>query len=283
MTRITTTRRQFLKGGLLVTGAACLPMGCMSGATSPKPAVGLQLYTLRDMMAKSVPDTLKLVADTGYSEVEFAGYYEHSAKDIKAMLDKYGLQAPSCHVPLDMINASIDQVIDNALEIGHKYIVMPYLTQEQRGTSIKTYYDLVEQLSTAGEACKKAGITFAYHNHDFEFQVTDGEVPYDVLLNNIDPDVMAMELDLYWTVKAGKDPLDYFAAHPGRFKLFHVKDLAENGEFADVGKGTIDFARIFAKNAESGVEHFFVERDMTDDKIRTISQGYQATSRLLSK
>ncbi len=274
-------RRQFVKLGAAGLGLAMAP-GFAFAQAKPEIRVGLQLYTLRDMMAVSVPAVLKLVAAVGYKELEFAGYFNHSTKEIRKIIDGEGLSAPSAHIPLDTFrNDGIEKVIDTAMEVGHKYVVIPYLTEQQRGTTIDVYKKLAEECNVWGEACNKQGLKLAYHNHDFEFKVTDGVEPYDVLLNEVDADKMAMEMDLFWMSKAGKDPLAYFAKYPGRFKLWHVKDKDAEGQFADVGTGTIDFARIFAASQQAGVEHRFVERDQTQDKLKTIQQGYKAVSALL--
>lgn len=283
------SRRQFIKlsSGLLAAMSAPTVLAhshsdekgrMMNGMHNS--AVGLQLYTLRDIMKVSVPATLKLVADVGYSEMEFAGYFDHSAKEIKQLLDENGLTAPSAHIQLDAFDTNLQQILDDAQTVGHKYLVVPWLSEAQRGTGIATYQALADKLNTIGEACKKEGITLAYHNHDFEFEVRDGKTPLDVLITQTDPNLVAMELDLYWTVKAGKNPVDYFKQYPGRFKLWHVKDMAEDGSFADVGTGTINFKEIFAHGKLAGIEHKFVERDQTTDRIATIEQGFKAVSKL---
>ena len=275
-------RRQFVKLGAAGAGLLMAP-GFAFGQAKAETRVGLQLYTLRDMMAVSVPAVLKLVSGVGYKELEFAGYFGHSPKEIRKIVDGEGLSAPSAHIPLDMFRKEgINKVIETALEVGHKYVVIPYLTEEQRGTTIDVYKKLAEECNKWGDACNRQGLKLAYHNHDFEFHVTDGVEPYDVLLNEVDADKMAMEMDLFWMFKANKDPLAYFAKHPGRFKLWHVKDMDKQGQFADVGTGTINFAKIFAASKQAGVEHRFVERDQTPDKLQTIQQGYKAVSKLLA-
>lgn len=243
---------------------------------------GLQLYTVRDFMAENVAKTLKMVAKVGYQELEFAGYFEHKPKDLRAILDGEGLTAPSCHLPIEAFDNGTDAIIEAALTMGHQYVVIPYLTEQQRGTSIDTYQKLAARFNQIGEAFHKAGLKFAYHNHDFEFHVTDDQVPYDVLLAQTDPRYVTMELDLFWTIKAKRDPLAYFAKHPGRFPLWHIKDLDSAGNFADVGKGTIDFKAIFAKADVAGLAHAFVEHDAAKDPVGTINQGFQALKALRS-
>jgi sugar phosphate isomerase/epimerase len=272
-------RRYFMKLSSAIVGASLLPGSLAYAADTPSP-VGVQLYTLRDMMAVSVSATLKLVSAVGYKEVETAGYFEQSPKEFRKMLDGEGLRAPSAHIRVDLFDNSLNEVIDTAKEMGHEYVVIPYLTVEQRGTGIDVYKKLAEKCNIWGQACKKSGLQLAYHNHDFEFEMRDGLLPYDVLLQNVDTDLMAMEMDLYWMAKAKQDPLAYFKRYPGRFKFWHVKDMDKEGAFADVGTGLIDFATIFAHGKQAGLEHKIVERDRTDNVVKTLQQGFKAVSAL---
>lgn len=279
-------RRQFLKLSALGLGVAglglsVLPLSAQTNTSVAKVVPGLQLYTLRDLMAKSVADTLKLVAGVGYTQLEFAGYYDQSATQLKKIMDSEGLSAPSAHVPLDVMQKDLDKVIEQALVMGHTYLVLPYLMDTDRKT-IDQYKALAAFLNKAGEKIQAAGMQLTYHNHDFEFIKLSGEVPYDVLLNETDSKLVQMELDLYWVVKAGLSPLELFAKQPGRFPLWHVKDMDKAGGFADVGKGVIDFKPIFAKADAAGLRHAFVERDQTDNRVETIRQGFSALTKLLA-
>lgn len=276
-------RRSMLKLGVGIAAGMAVSslMANPAAAKSANNAVGLQLYTLRDMMEKSVSETLNLVAGVGFNEVEFAGYFGHKASDIKTMLLKAGLTAPSVHVPLDDLRHKLSQVISDAKTIGHHYIVLPWLPAEQRGSHINDYKKLAAEMTGFAKEIKAAGLQMAYHNHDFELQPVTGGLPYDVLLGETDPELVKMELDLYWTVKAGFDPIKLFEQHPGRFAMWHVKDMAKDGAITDVGTGTIDFKAIFAKAALAGVKHKFVEHDDSKNRIQTIRQGYQATRALL--
>ena len=279
-------RRQFLQQSCAgIAGLALLgnPVQALAAGQSSSAAkkTGLQLYTLRDMMEKSVADTLKLVAGVGYGDVEFAGYFGHSAEDIRKLLDANGLSAPSVHVPLDVLRSALPQVIKDAKAIGHHYIVLPWLSEEQRGDSVDNYKKLAVELNGFAKPIKDAGLQLAYHNHDFELLPVKGGVPYDVLLGETDQDLVKMELDLFWAVKAGVDPLKLFAANPGRFPLVHVKDMAKDGAMVDVGTGTIDFKAIFAKAEQAGIRHQFIEHDNSNNRITTIRQGYQALSQVL--
>ena len=289
------TRRQFLGYGaaglasvallsspLFATPAFAVSADSKTTTSGRVGKTGLQLYTVRDLMAEHVAKTLQLVAKVGYQELEFAGYFDYKPKDLRAILDAEGLTAPSCHLPIEAFDQGTDAIIETALTMGHQYVVIPYLTEQQRGTGIDTYQKLAARFNEIGEALQKAGLTFAYHNHDFEFQLTDNQVPYDVLLAQTDPRYVKMELDLFWTIKAKRDPLAYFAKHPGRFPLWHVKDMDKAGQFADVGKGIIDFKTIFAKADAAGLAHAFIEHDATKDPVGTITQGFTTLKSLRS-
>jgi len=234
--------------------------------------IGLQLYTVRGLMRDDVAGTLKQVADVGYKEVEFAGYFDHSPADIKGMLDELGLVSPAVHVGYDLLRDSLDGVLEAAKTIGHQYIVCPWLTPEQR--AMDAYRQHAVFFNEVGAACKAAGIQFTYHNHDFEFEEMDGVIPYDVLLEETDPERVQMELDLFWITKGGHDPLAYFARYPGRFPLCHVKDMTAAGDMVAVGEGTIDFAAIFKQSEQAGLIHYFVEHDNPGDAIQSIQTSY---------
>lgn len=228
--------------------------------------IGVQLYTVRADMAKDFEGSLQKIAVIGYKEVEFAGYYNQSPKDVKGILDRYGLTAPSVHAPLADIQSKLDQTIEAAKIIGHQFLICPYLVDTDRRT-LDDYKRHAETFNRAGEACRKAGIQFGYHNHDFEFQAKDGEkgktLPFDLLLAETDKNLVKIELDLYWISKAGQDPLAYINKHKDRFILFHVKDMdkTEKRGITEVGHGSIDFKTIFAKTPKGAIKHYFVEQD----------------------
>ena len=239
--------------------------------------IGLQLYTVRDMMKANVEDTLAKVAGIGYKEVEFAGYFDRTPAAVRATLDKLGLTSPASHIGYDAIDpAKIAATLDAANTIGNKYIIVAYLVDTQRKT-LDDYKRHAERFNRAGEAAKARGLQFAYHNHDFEFVPLDGKVPYDVLLESTDPSLVKMEMDLYWITFAGSDWSAYFNRWPGRFPLVHVKDSAgaPKHEMRDVGGGSIPFATIFGQRKKGGIEHFFVEHDNPKDPIASITASYQ--------
>ncbi len=237
--------------------------------------VGLQLYTVRDQMKADFEGTLARVAEIGYKEVEFAGYFDHSPADVRAILARHGLSAPSTHIG-DISPEAWKASLDAAHTIGHEYIVVPWIPQEKRMT-LDGWKQVAGDFNRAAAAARDAGIQFAYHNHDFEFPKVDGQVPYDVLLQNTDPKLVQLEIDLYWITKAGQDPLEYFARWPGRVPLVHVKDSAgaPENKMVDVGQGKIDWKRIFAKRDQAGIKHFFVEHDQPPQPFEDIATSYR--------
>jgi len=226
--------------------------------------IGVQLYTVRGEMAKDFEGSLQKVAGIGYKEVEFAGYYNKTPNEVKAILDRHGLSAPAAHAPLTDIQTKLDATIESAKAIGHRFLICPYLDAKDRRT-LDDYKRHAETFNRAGEACHKAGIQFGYHNHDFEFEAKDGKLPFDVLLAETDKNLVKMELDLYWISKAGQNPLAYLEKYPDRFALFHVKEMDNTPKqgITEVGRGVIDFKTIFAKAPRGAIKHYFVEQDTT--------------------
>jgi len=266
-------RRRFLK--LLAGTGLVLSSGIASkfafAASGPKP--GIQLYTARDLMQQDVRSTLQLLAKLGYQELEFAGLYENSAAVVAKWMAELGLSAPAGHVLLKPLLDETNKFLDDAQTLGHRYLVMPYLLEHERSDGLNSYQKIAEQLNVIGERCQAAGVTLAYHNHDFEFANIDNSTPYDVLLTQTDAQLVKMEIDLYWAAKMQVDVLALFKQSPGRFPLWHMKDMAADGNFADLGQGTIDFAPVVAAAGLAGLQHAFVERDMTDDLNTTLKQG----------
>ena len=259
--------------------------------------VGVQLYTVRNAMKSDFDGTIAKVAQIGYQEVEFAGYFDHPANQISAVLKKNGLTAPSCHVGYDVVEQKLAEQIEMSHTIGHKFIVCPWIEEKQRAEP-DGYQRAAELFQKAGEQAHQAGIQFAYHNHTFEFQPSQalgGRLPYDFLLATTDPKYVKMELDLCWISVAGRDPVDYFNKYPGRFPLVHVKDrkqLPKGAEgpttnpdkempsMTEVGGGIIDWKRIFAHSEKAGIQHYFVEHDDPVDAFASITKSYAYLSNL---
>ena len=273
-------RREFVQ----TMAGAGLAIACTGRSRAPRAArldkVGIQLYTVRDQMKADFEGTLAHIAEIGYKEVEFAGYFDHSAADVKAILTRHGLAAPSTHVAFEN-DEKWKAALDTAKTIGHEYIVMPWIPQERRKT-LDDWKNFAQVFNHAAQMAHDAGIQFAYHNHDFEFPKMDGQVPYDVLLQNTDPKLVQLEIDLYWITKAGQDPLAYFSRWPGRVPLVHVKDSAGPPEhkMVDVGQGKIEWKRIFAKREQAGIKHFFVEHDQPPRPFDDIAASYKYLSQL---
>lgn len=272
-------RRDFLTVIGASAGALALPRSLkFPESLSPQP-IGVQLYTVRDFMQRDVENTLRQVAGIGYREVEFAGLFDKEPSKVRGMIDKLGLKSPSSHIPLDRLTKNIQGVVDEVQALGNQYVVCPWIDAALR-TDADSWRRIAASLNRAGESLQRVGLQLAYHNHDFEFQALPSkEIGYDILLAECDPKIVKMEMDLYWITKAGRDPLTYFAKWSGRFPLVHVKDMAGNGTITNVGKGHIDWPKIFAKRREAGIEHFFVENDDAKS-IDDIRVSYEYLSRL---
>ena len=244
---------------------------------------GLALYTVRDAMESDAKTTLQAVADAGYSYLEAAGYndgkfYNMTPGDFKKLLNQLGLKPVSSHQStVTMENA--DAMIADVKAAGFKYFVIPVppmglfnFDRETRTMSMTGgAANLAEIVNTLGKKCHAAGLELLYHNHDFEFHKdSDGIVPIDYLLEHCDPKYVNFQMDLYWVTKAGADPVAYFEKYPGRFKIWHVKDMDEQGRFAPVGNGNINFARILENKKLSGMKYYMVEQDMTFDGLKPL-------------
>lgn len=233
--------------------------------------IGLQLYTVRDQLEKDIPGTLRQVEAIGYREVELYDLYGKTAAEFARLLKEVKLAAPSSHYQTAQVRHGWEKHIEDAKTLGLKYMVHAIVHPEDR-RSLDDYKRLVELFNRAGEQTHRAGIQFCYHNHNFEFKKYGKITAYDYLLHHLDPKLVKMEMDCFWVVHAGHDPVAFFRKYPGRFPLLHIKDLAPGhppthtmdarvGLFEPVGKGTIDWKRIFAAAPQGGMKHFFVEQD----------------------
>jgi sugar phosphate isomerase/epimerase len=276
-----TSRREFLTRsalGLAALGAPAHLFACAGAAEANDrlERIGVQLYTVRSLMEQSVEDTLRQVAAIGYKEVEFAGYFNRDAKALRATLDSWGLSAPAAHVPLeDLSSDRADRVLDDAATLGHRYLIVPWLAPEVRRTA-DDWKRMAQRFNSIGGAVRARGMQFAYHNHEFEFVPVDGQVPMDILLEQSDPGLVKVELDLYWITRAGASISAYFTRWPGRFPTVHVKDSAgaPQHEMRDVGSGSIPFGDIFSQRKQAGIQHFFVEHDNPPQPMETLRNSY---------
>ncbi|CAL1519857.1 sugar phosphate isomerase/epimerase [Chitinophaga sp. MM2321] len=323
-----TSRRSFIQHAGLIAAGMMLP-GCAfttskNGALPKK--IGLQLYTLRDQLDKDVKGTIAKVAEIGYDEVETFYGYKGAADEgafwglkpdaLKALLQEHHLSTPSGHYQLNDYltrgNGNADALqpqIDLATALGQQYFIVPVLPLSlwDKKLVADDYKFMADQLNKAGELCKKSNLHIGYHNHYWEFkQLSDtGGTGYDVLLKETDPALVSFELDLFWAVKSGVDPIKLFAEAPGRFVAWHVKDMDKNNTasltaagtenktsmdllsgvtFAEVGTGSIDFKKIFTKAKEAGVKHLFVEQDkITIDPFESVKESYDYLKNVLLK
>lgn len=265
-------RREFLINAGLALGA--LAIAPSFAFDSKKRAIGIQLWTLRDTLPKDVKGVLAQVGKAGFTEVETFGYsvdngfFGTSVRDFKSILDDNGLKATSNHFDFNSMikDGSTDLVqsyVETANYLGSEYVTVPYIVSELRGTTGDAYKKLALQINKVGELCKAGGLKLAYHNHDFEFTKFGSTNGYEILLNETDKNLVDFEMDLYWVIRAGHDPLELFKKYPGRFKMWHVKDMDKvNPDWnAEIGTGTIDFKSIFAQAELSGLKRFFLEHE----------------------
>jgi sugar phosphate isomerase/epimerase len=257
------SRRDFL-GAL--AGSALAPW--FAARENKLDRIGIQLYTVRRELDRDPEGTLARLAEIGFREVEFVEYPAGTPQAVRAMLDRHGLRAPSSQVALRALQADAERTLEQAGIVGQRYIVVASVAPSERRT-LDDWKRTAAALNRAGELARKHQIQFCYHNHDVEFTPLEGAVPYDVLLSATDPHLVQLELDLYWVTKGGKDPLDYVARWPGRFPLVHVKDMDATPRkfFTEVGKGTIDFRRIFRRARQAGIRHYFYEQDETPGDV----------------
>lgn len=241
-------------------------------------SMAIQLYTIRDAMSKNPEKALERLAAMGFTGLEIYGYngtfFGKTRNEFRQILRNTGQRVISSHHTTGMLHGepgtllqNWEKTVEDLEYIGTEFMVCSYLFPEER--TPENYRKLPGILNTAGEITRQSGIQFAYHNHDFEFEDFDGTGKvYDFILNRTSPELVQMELDLYWIAKAGFDPLFYFEKYPGRFPLWHVKDMkAGNRDFTEIGNGTIDFARIFAAREKAGLRHWFLEQDSADKDI----------------
>jgi len=316
-----TNRRKFLQqSGAFALGGLLLPRIGQSASlfdVKPKFPAGLQLYTLGDLMTTDPKGTLKKLAAIGYRELESAGsqkgnYYGFTPKEFGAMVKDAGMHWRSAHVGgvaftlervLKMAKTAEDstrirqmmerfkdapkslnlsenyqQLADDAAAGGVGYLVcssIPVSTMDEMKIAVEVF-------SKAGEACKKNGVQFAYHNHQSEFDEIEGQRPFDYILNNTDKDQVKMELDLAWATKAKQDPVELFKLHPGRYPLWHAKDLDKTTlNPAEVGTGVVDFKRIFDNAKLSGMKYFFVEQDGAPRPIENVTNSYNNIMKIM--
>jgi sugar phosphate isomerase/epimerase len=288
-----TSRRNFLKvAAASALGAFVIPHQGFAGSVEQKPGkkagklkkfgIGLQLYTIRQAMTADAPGSLKKVAEMGYTNLELAGYadrkfYGYAPSEFKKMVTDLGMKILSSHTQVEAAGITLDNakmMAEDHAQLGVKYCIQPWVVAEAR--NIESYKKMVQDWNTVAKIMKENGMLFGYHNHNFEFDNINGVVPYfDIFMPGLDKDLVTMELDLFWTTKAGQNPVDIIKKYPGRFQLFHMKDMFTNeapfystdgvNDFAPVGAGVINFKEILAAKGIAGMKYMIVEQDSTKD------------------
>ncbi|MGI9625313.1 MAG: sugar phosphate isomerase/epimerase family protein [Longimicrobiales bacterium] len=285
-------RRQFVGTAAALT-AAELVSGCSpepgmetsetseSAARSEPPAplspplerVGVQLYTVRSLMETDVEATLGAVADIGYQEVEFAGYFGTGAAQLRRWLDDNGLDAVAAHVDPSSLTDRLDETLEFATTVGHRWLIQAFTPEAER--TVDGYRRVADTLNSAGEAAASAGIRIGYHNHAFEFDPVGESTGMEMLLEHLDPEWADLEIDLHWAAAGGADVGALYNAHPGRFRLCHVKGRDAGGGMVDVGAGVMDWAGLFAMSDLGGIQHYLVEHDSPEDPLASIRASYR--------
>jgi sugar phosphate isomerase/epimerase len=275
------SRREFLR----VSAAGTLGAIVLSQYSCGKriPGIGLQLYTIRDAMAADVTGSLKKVSEIGYKYLELAGYadskfYGYEPSEFKKIVSDLGMEILSSHTQVEAQGITLEnakKMAEDHAKLGVKYCVQPWVVEEAR-TTIASFQKMAADWNKVGGIMKEYGIQFGYHNHNFEFNTVEGKVPYyDIFMAELDKDLVTMELDIFWAIKAGQNPVDIFRKYPGRFQLFHMKDMFTNEapfyttvgvtDFAPVGAGVINFKEILAAKDIAGMKYMLVEQDSTKD------------------
>lgn len=284
------SRRSFLTTAAVATAASAISSRTLYARTPPL-LIGLQLYSVREDLAKDYPGTLKRVAGIGYREVEAAGFYNHSAADVKQMMTDAGLRCISAHYSLADLLKTTDAIIEYARTLGLEYIIcsapwaadpshlMKYPGGAWQGTMHAMTLDdwkwNADQFNQMGCKMQEAGLKFGYHNHTMEFRQEDGSTGYSILLEDTDPRCVTLELDCGWAIAAGADPVKLLQKYPGRFSMLHLKDLkpaspgTEPSEriSTEIGLGIVEFRPLFAAAKASGVRHYFVEQEDFDKPV----------------
>ena len=237
-------------------------------------SIGVQLYTVRALFEADPQATLSALAEIGIKDCETAGLFDHSAADIRAMMDDLGLISRSGHIGLDVLrdDSVFAANLEDAATLGQDRLYLGWIAPEERGPD--QYRALAALLNRRGEQAKAAGMMVGYHNHEFEFIEEGGTTGYDILLSETDPAFVTMELDLFWVADAGKDALALIDSAPDRFSAVHIKDRTKTGEMAPAGDGTLDFATVLPHALSKGVNRFYIEHDNPADPLVSVGRSY---------
>lgn len=300
-------RRTFIRNTGLLSVTSLLPSYSIFAQNRRLKSIGVQLFSLPKLLAKDFDAGLQLIAELGYNEIQLfgpydfsaesnkkfwknlepllgftgSGFFGHSAKEVKTMLKNYDLKATAAHTDLDTLRTKMPELAKTGKEMGYKYVVLPAIPEEER-TTLDDYKRLADDFNRIGKNAKEEGIRFAYHNHGYGLQEVDGQTPFQIILDNTDPDLVFFEMDIFWTIAGGADPIEYLEKYPNRFKLVHLKDMSQKVKFSgdggspqqwtelfphmtNIGAGIIDFKDLIGASKAYGVKHFYVEQDLVEN------------------
>ncbi|TDE14021.1 sugar phosphate isomerase/epimerase family protein [Jiangella asiatica] len=274
-------RRTFVRTALASAGAVALGPTVAAAASEPtpmriipRPSIGMHLYTMRRSLAVDFAGTLQALADIGYATVGVSGRHGHSAAAIRSMIDDTGMRAVLEHVGYDRLTNNLEGACEDVVTLGGHWVVTSSLPGSlYTADGIR---QAAAEFNRAGAIAATYGLKVLHHNHDAEFRTDGGRVLYDILVEETDPYYVGFELDVYWAAKGGHDAADYFVRYPARFPALHVKDMAPDGGFADVGSGVLDFATMFQDARRGGVRQFLVEHDNPQDELSTARNSFHA-------
>jgi len=293
-------RRNFIRQSGLLMAATAVPLSGFSLPAKKSYKMGLQLFTIRDAMERDPMGSLKKVATLGYQDLETYGYdtqkgtyYGFKAADFKQRLSDLGLTASSGHYgfsdyfnkPIDELLRYTDQCIIGALALDKSYITWPWLHPDYR--TLENFKRLPEKLNRIGEQVTKAGLGFAYHNHDFEFTDYNGTNGYEIILRETDPNLVKLQMDLYWVMHSSqRSPSDLIAQQPGRFVMWHIKDMDKRTrDYTELGNGSIDYTTILPEAERAGLEFYYLEQggNFATDSMTSISDSAAYFKKYLKK
>ena len=319
-------RRDFIKSAAAVAFGS-LMAACETQSEAPSgPArlarIGVGLFTIPHMLEQDFAGAMKKLAHIGYKEVEFfgpypfsvseahdawkpvaetlglsqSGYFGLTSQQVREILDKNGLSSPSMHIDMTTLQRRLDDVAEAAHTLGQRYVGIAAIRPEER-KSLDDYKRIADAFNELGTRMDKVGLKFLYHNHGYGLVEMEGEIPFKILLERTDPNLVILEMDVYWMTAGRSDPVAYLDAYPGRFRLMHIKDMTERVEFAgdggdpsqwidlfpymaDAGSGVLDLAAIITHARKTGVQHYYVERDLASNADKTLESSYQYLSSL---
>ena len=298
------TRRDFLHHSALLTTAALLPAACKTDSTMALSNIGIQLFSLPKLLEKDIRQAFQMLAEMGYKELELYGPYPFSAQSnkegwltlapqlgfsasgfyglgiagIKTLLQDYDLSVPSLHTDYETLLDHMPALGEAGRALGASYVALPAIPEERR-QNLDGYKQVAADFNAIGEAAKKEGLKFAYHNHGYGLKEMEGSIPFQLILDQTDPELVFLEMDIYWTTAGRADPIGLLRKNPGRYHLMHLKDMRPKTHFSgdggdpgqwmaifpfmvSAGDGELDIPGIVEAALQSGVKHFFVEQDM---------------------